>query len=79
MLTLAAEPSEPNVGAAVQPRGWPVSRGCGGRGGPQEMISAPKREKRSRGSYTLHLQEGKGCWCGPCLHFVAEKESSALR
>lgn len=27
LLTLAAEPSEPNVGAAVQPRGWPVSQG----------------------------------------------------
>lgn len=67
LLTLAADPSEPNVGAAVQPRGWPVSQGGG--------VSV---EKHSRGLHKLHRQEGEGCWCGPCLRFVAEKESSAL-
>lgn len=70
LLTLAAEPSEPDVGVAVQPQGWPRQSGLGGGG--------PEMEKHSRGLYTLHLQEGKGCWHGPCLHFVAEKESSAL-
>lgn len=30
LLTLAAEPSKPNVGAAVQPRGWSVSQGWEG-------------------------------------------------
>lgn len=45
-----------------------------GRGGGG-LISSPKVEKHSRGLYTLHLQEGEGCWRGPCLHFVAGKQT----
>lgn len=41
LLTLAADPSEPNVGAAVQPRGWPVSRGVSGKAQPRFAQTTP--------------------------------------
>lgn len=41
LLTLAAEPSEPSVSAAVQPRGWPVSQGGWGLKTCQDLILGP--------------------------------------
>lgn len=56
LLTLAAEPSEPDVGAAEQPRGWPVSRGqVAGLLRPelkrkaQVIHTAPTRKERAAG------------------------------
>lgn len=62
LLTLAAEPSEPRVGAGVQRPGWPFSQGRG--------LST---ERLSRGLHTPHREEGEGCWCGPTPSLCCRK------
>lgn len=55
LLTLAAEPSEPNVGAVVQPRGWPVSQGradlgpLNGKAQPRVCTHCTFRKERAAG------------------------------
>lgn len=46
----------------------PADRSGSGLGGG--LISSPTWERHSQRLYTLHLQEGEGCWRGPCLHCV---------
>lgn len=57
LLTLAAEPSEPDEGAAVRPRGWPVSQGGGG-----VSRSAPKWKSttESHTIYTFRKEKAAG-------------------
>lgn len=42
LLTLAAEPSEPSAGAAVRPRGWPVSQDGGASRPNKNRILGPQ-------------------------------------
>lgn len=59
LLTLAAEPSEPDEGAAVLPPGWPVSQGGGGVG-CQDLTRNGKAQPESHTNYTFRKEKAAG-------------------
>lgn len=72
LLTLAAEPSEPNEGAAVQPRGWPVSQGWGGRG-VQDLISGPKWKSTTNAHTHCTFRKEKAAGVVPAFTSLQKK------
>lgn len=79
LLTLAAEPSEPNVGAVVQPRGWPVGqgfRGSWGGGGAWSWALNGKAQPRVCSHCTFRKERAAGVV--PAFTLLQKKKKSQV-